>query len=206
MDSLEIINKFCNSELRWLPELGIGYYPVTAMPYNKKYFIDYMNLKDTPIGLALNKARTELVNKYTKDKVLDIGIGNGAFVEGRENTFGYDINPHAVEWLVLAKKFLHPFRGANSLTFWDSLEHIHNPKMILQGAKEYVFISCPIYDNVEHILGSKHFKKDEHCWYWTVEGLNTFMSAFGFEIQEVNWMESDIGREDIGTFVFKRVN
>jgi len=201
---MNLFQEFSESELSWIPALGIGYYPVKANPYNEAYFQAYNAIKETPIGLALNKARTELVNKYTNDKVLDIGIGNGAFVEGRENTYGFDINPVAVQWLVDNGKYRHPFRGANALTFWDSLEHIHNPTLMLQGAKEFVFVSCPIYNDAEHVLGSKHFKRDEHCWYWTVEGLIRFMSAFGFQVQEVNWMETEIGREDIGTFVFKR--
>jgi hypothetical protein len=67
-------------------------------------------------------------------------------------------------------------------------------------------VSCPIYENSEHILRSKHFRKDEHCWYWTEQGLITFMRHYGFEVVESNRMESDIGREDIGTFVFKRIS
>jgi hypothetical protein len=202
----EILTKFIDNELAWMPEVGIGYYPVTQSPYDADYFAKYQVMADTDIGRKLNQARINLVNKYTLDKVLDIGIGSGAFVEGRDNTFGHDINQHAVKWLIERKKYLHPFRGANSMTFWDSLEHIHNPKLMLQGAKEYVFISCPIYDDLSHLLKSKHYRKDEHCWYWTVEGITTFMSMFGFEIKETNRMETEIGREDIATFVFKRIN
>lgn len=201
---MDLFNEISRDNLAWIPNLGIGYYPVRANPYDEAYFEAYNAIKATPIGLALNKARTDLVNKYTNGSVLDIGIGNGAFVEAREDTFGFDINPVAVKWLIDRNKYRHPFRGAQALTFWDSLEHIHNPTLMLQGAKEFVFVSCPIYDDVEHVLRSKHFKPNEHCWYWTVEGLTTFMRIFGFEVQEINWMETEIGREDIGTFVFKR--
>lgn len=202
---MDLFNELAKDQLAWLEESGIGYYPVVANPYNEDYFNAYNALKETPIGLALNKARLDLVNRYLDGSVLDIGIGNGAFVEGRENTYGFDINPVAVKWLIDNDKYRHPFRGADALTFWDSLEHIHNPTLMLQGAKEFVFVSCPIYNDVTHVLTSKHFKPDEHCWYWTVTGLSKFMLAFGFEVQEINWMETEIGREDIGTFVFKRV-
>jgi hypothetical protein len=205
MNSLEIINKFSESELRWLPEIGIGYYPVKSTPYNAEYFERYMQMKNTPIGVALNQARVDLVNRYVSGSVLDIGIGNGAFVESGDNIRGYDINPVAVKWLVDRRKYLHPFRGADALTFWDSLEHIHNPQLMLQGAKEFVFVSMPIYKDLSHLMSSKHRRYDEHCWYFTEKGCILFMSAFGFECLEINNMESDIGREDIGTFVFKRV-
>lgn len=201
---MDLLNKLSEEQLTWIPKLGIGFYPVKANPYNAEYFEAYNAIKETPIGLALNEARVNLVNKYTSGSVLDIGIGNGAFVEARENTWGFDINPVAVKWLIDCNKYRHPLRGADALTFWDSLEHIHNPTLMLQGAKEFVFVSCPIYDDVEHVLRSKHFKPDEHCWYWTVEGLVKYMDMFGFQVQEVNWMETAIGREDIATFVFKR--
>ena len=201
---MDLFNEISKDNLAWIPNLGIGYYPVRANPYNESYFEAYNAIKETPIGLALNKARIDLVNKYTNGSVLDIGIGNGAFVEDRINVYGYDINPFAVTWLIERNKYRHPFRGADALTFWDSLEHIHNPTLMLQGAKEFVFVSCPIYDDVEHVLRSKHFKPDEHCWYWTIKGLTTFMRIFGFEVQEINWMETEIGRESIATFVFKR--
>lgn len=202
---MHLFNQLNERNLAWLQDLGIGYLPVTANVYDESYFQAYNAMKETPIGLALNKARTELVDRYTKGSVLDIGVGNGAFVEGRENTYGYDINPSAVSWLIERKKYRHPLRGGDALTFWDSLEHIANPTLMLQGAKEFVFISCPIYDDVQHVLRSKHYKPNEHCWYWTLQGLVLFMSMFDFEVQETNWMETEIGREDIGTFVFKRV-
>jgi SAM-dependent methyltransferase len=205
MFSLEIINKFTAKELNWLPELGIGYYPVTESPYDESYFAKYQQMAKTEIGERLNQARIDLVNKYTSEDVLDIGIGSGAFVDGRPKTFGCDINPVAVAWLTERNKYRHPINGGFHLTFWDSLEHIHDPKVMLNGAKSFVFVSCPIYKNCDHILASKHFRKDEHCWYWTAEGLKKFMGVFGFELIEMNQIESDIGREDIGTFVFKRI-
>lgn len=136
--------------------------------------------------------------------MLDIGIGSGLFVETCPNCYGHDINESAIAWLIDKGKYRSPLKGANSMTFWDSLEHIHDPTVQLTGIKEYAFISCPIYEDSDHILRSKHFRPDEHCWYWTDEGLKIFMWAFGFTCIERNQMETDIGREDIGTYVFKR--
>lgn len=199
-----MFQNFAHSKLNWLPESGIGYYPVTEQPYGLEYFQKYVNMEDTPIGKALNEARINLVNKYTDSDVLDIGIGSGAFVKARANTYGYDINPYAIEWLIEHDKYRGIVRGADALTFWDSLEHIHNPTTHLQGAKRFVFVSCPIYRDVDHILKSKHFRPDEHCWYWTHEGLQLFLWQYGFEMLEHNTMETEIGREDIGSYVFKR--
>lgn len=201
-----LLNKFSNEHLTWFAKLGIGYYPVKENPYDAAYFEKYNAVKETPIGLALNKARIDLVNQFCNGEVLDVGVGNGAFVEGRENTKGYDINPSAVDYLVSIGKYSNPMRNFDAMTFWDSLEHIHEPSQLLKFAKTFVFVSCPIYNDVNHVLSSKHFRPDEHCWYWTGAGLIYFMAQFGFEVQLVNWMETDIGREDIGTFVFKRIS
>jgi hypothetical protein len=92
----------------------------------------------------------------------------------------------------------------DAMSFWDSLEHIHNPTALLDNIKTYAFISCPVYRDKEHILGSKHFRPDEHCWYWTKTGLMAFMSNFGFTLIEYSNVETFLGREDIGSFVFKR--
>lgn len=200
-----MLEKLQSTSLAWYEELGIGYYPVTEQPYDKAYFERYKAMADTDIGRELNKARIKLVNKYTDSEVLDIGIGSGAFVKGRGNTKGWDINPCAKKWLADNKLLKNPIKPTNSLTFWDSLEHIHDPKLLLQSAKEYVFISCPIYKDLKHLLGSKHYRKTEHCWYWTYQGLITFMLEYGFEKIEINYMESEIGREDIASFVFKRL-
>jgi hypothetical protein len=199
-----LIDRFAKSELIWLPEQGIGYFPVTESPYDAEYFERIQKNSGTNIGLALNAARVKLVNEYTRGEVLDIGIGSGAFLARKNPTFGYDINPVAVEWLRKHRLYREPWAGADSMTFWDSLEHIHDPTEYLMGCREYAFVSCPIYQNAEHILRSKHFRKDEHCWYWTEEGICRFMAYFSFELVEYNDMETQIGREDIGTFVFKR--
>jgi hypothetical protein len=200
-----LFNHLAKDELLWLPERGVGYYPVKHSPYDEDYFNIYVENAQTEIGLALNKARIDLVNKYLDGKaVLDVGIGCGAFVEARPYTWGFDINPKGVAWLKENNKYLLPYTPIEGMTFWDSLEHIHDPSDMLDNAKAYVFISCPIYTDAEHIKRSKHFRKNEHCWYWTESGLKHFMSMYKFHCVEMNRMESDIGREDIGTFVFKR--
>lgn len=172
-----IFETFAEKELRWLPELGIGFYQFPQMVYNDDYS---------------NENKIDLVNSYTKLDVLDIGIGNTDFIKHRENTYGYDITNLISDWLVQSKLYRHPFKGANSVTFWNTLQKIQDPRLHLSGAKEYVFISCPIYKNVESINHRQDF------WYFTFNGLLTFMDAFGFEA-----VESKISH-DIGIFVFKK--
>lgn len=211
---LKKLPKLSPETLVWLPEVGIGYYPVTAQPYDDAYFERYQQQDQSEIGDRLNRARVDLVKKYTQgDELLcDVGIGGGRFVsdmraaEPKMRIRGTDVNPRAIEWLTERGIWHEPCEQAvDCLTFWDSLEHINDPSEILAAARRLVFVSIPIFRDCEHILRSKHFRKDEHAWYYTAEGFRTFMGEHGFLLMESNTMEQDAGREDIGTFVFRRV-
>lgn len=152
----------------------------------------------------LTRLRCELVAKYWDGRVIDIGIGGGRFVSDRP-CFGYDINPLAVDWLkhlgLYRDPYVHSFDAA---TFWDSLEHIHDPSPLLKNVRRWAFVSTPIYRDAEDVLQSKHYKPAEHCWYMTSKGINRFMGMFEFELVEANTMEQAAGRQQIETFVFRR--
>lgn len=164
-------------------------------------------MDQTITGERLTRARIALVDRHYHGEVVDIGIGGGRFVEDRAGTYGYDVNPLAVEWLQTAGAYWNPYKlPCRVATFWDSLEHIHRPDALLRNVSEWVIGSMPIYTSASHILSSKHFRKDEHCWYFTRAGLERFMARLGFAVREWCTMEQDEGREDIHSFAFKRVS
>lgn len=191
-------------QLKWLPSLGVGYYEVKESPYDQSYFNKYVSYEGSEICTELNNSRVDLVKTYSSDYVLDIGIGSGSFIKAHGKAYGYDINPAGVAWLKERDLYMDP-KQVHAVTFWDSFEHIRNPADILNEVTGFVFMSIPLFNGVNHILRSKHFRKDEHYWYFTQTGLVTYMSNLGFLMLESNRMESDIGREDIGSFVFKRI-
>lgn len=205
-----MLESLTKNRLLWLPDIGIGYYPVPKdeHPYDGSYWDKYRGYDRTPIGDQLTSARTELVRKYLKDPqriIIDVGIGGGRFVE-EMGCMGWDVNPCAMEWLVKHCAAVNPWETpVAAMTFWDSLEHIHEPSALLENAREWVFVSCPIFENVGQVRRSKHFRPTEHVWYFTRKGLADFMEMHGFGLVEINSMEEEAGREDIGTFVFKRV-
>lgn len=192
-------------QLQWRPECGIGWYPVSAQPYDLHYWEKYVGLDSSPIGERLTWCRLDLVQKFHAGSVVDIGIGGGKFVRSHPCASGYDINPAAIAWLTKIGKFVDPFSSVvEAATFWDSLEHIHDPSQLLRNVRRFCFVSLPIFSDCEHVLRSKHFKPDEHCWYFTRRGFETFMRFFGFQVIHECTMEQDAGREDIETFVFER--
>lgn len=193
----------------WWEDFGVGYFSVPEKnPYDKAYFEKYVGYAKTDMGRELTRLRVALVTKYAGDgPVVDIGIGCGQFVETRgiSNTFGYDVNPEGVRWLLDRGAWWDPYAyDPEHATCWDSLEHMKRPGIFTRCVRKYLFLSIPIFENKDHVLRSKHFRTDEHFWYFTRRGLLQWMRSHSFKLVEENRMEEELGREDIGTFVFER--
>lgn len=193
----------------WSEDLGVGFYPVSdpRPVYNADYFKKYLGYAETEMGKKLTKARIDLVNRHVGESttVVDIGIGCGHFLAERPNTFGYDVNPMAIRCLLMKDLWWDPYQyEASVVTMWDSLEHMRWPEDLLRRVTSWVFTSIPIFANKEHALTSKHYREDEHYWYFTRDGLIALMSKRGYECIEQNPMEIQLGREDILSFAFRR--
>lgn len=200
------LKNLVKKELMWFPEKGTGFFPVKNDVYDSDYFNKYIGYANTEMGAKITGARIDLVAGHYQGSVLDIGVGSGDFVETRGNTFGYDINPHAVKWLRSKNLYrdVYEWESFEALTFWDSLEHIEDIKRVIGQARDFVFVSMPIFKSGEHIVTSRHFRKNEHYWYFTREGLVNFFEGEGFELLEINDFEIQLGREDIWSFAFRR--
>lgn len=193
-----------SSNLVWWPERGMGFHPEPPMDYTGDYWENYRNLDDSPMGKALTQERVRMVRRHVDPvSVIDIGIGGGRFVEAA-GCDGYDVNPIATEWLGNRGALRDPYDGCAHISCWDSLEHIPNPKELVDCVSGYVFVSMPIYESGEAVLKSRHFKPGEHLWYWTHRGLINWFDAMGFDCVEHNTNESLLGREGIGSYAFVR--
>jgi hypothetical protein len=195
--------------LQWFAELGLGYYPVQMRPvdvYNEAYFAKYQGYAETELGKRLNDIRIKFVRRFYDGNVVDVGVGCGSFVRAiGGGSRGYDISPTAVRWLIGEDLFRDPYKhGAEAVTFWDSMEHIEDFSALLDHVTRYVFVSVPIFKSLDHVLRSKHYRKIEHCWYFTSNGLVRLMSRLGWELIGANDDESRAGREHIGSFAFQK--
>lgn len=174
------------------------------MTYEDYYFENYQKLDETEMGKRLTSARVDFVRKHTSITPVDIGIGAGAFVKACD-CFGYDVNQKAVEWLKSEGRYEDPYEvWSYVITCWDSLEHIPEPEKLINSVTDYVFVSIPIFENGAHVLKSKHFKPGEHLYYFTNNGLIDWFDKLGFDCIDSNTMESDLGREGIYTYAFRR--
>lgn len=190
--------------LLWSDELGMGFHPRSPIVYAGLYFRKYQALDATEMGAELTAARVSFVKRHFTGSPVDIGIGGGRFVL-EADTWGFDINPEAVKWLKAQERFLDVYAGqVEAITCWDSLEHIPDPAALVAQATEWVFVSMPVYLSQWDCLRSKHYKPGEHLYYWTQPGLIRWFAEQGFGCVEVNEIESDIGREGITSFAFRR--
>lgn len=191
----------------WSDTKGYGVHTRPPMTYNGEYFAHYQKLDATKMGMLLTRARLELVDRYTRPTAnVDIGIGGGRFVQ-ESGGFGFDVCEEAVKWL--GKNYVDPYaspeRSLPSVTCWDSLEHIPEPEKLLAQVKNWLFVSLPVCDSQAEWLESRHFKPAEHLHYWSLQGFIGWCAGQGFECVEVNKVETELGREGIVSFAFKRV-
>jgi len=205
------VGQFSRRCLTWWLQHGIGYYPVEAghAPYDQDYFDSFDRNAQTELGRALMQARVNFVERHYRGTLIDVGIGSGAFVELRNqrgrSTYGYDVNPAGLAWLEQRMLLVDPHLVSfDAVTLWDVLEHIPDFQSLLANVREWVFLSLPIFRDAEHALRSKHFKPEEHYWFFSRDGLVFAMDLCGFALVSENTMETDLGREDIGTFAFRR--
>jgi len=179
------------------------------MRYEGQYFAHYQKLDATPMGGLLTKARLELVEKYIDpSETVDIGIGGGRYVQEAKGR-GYDVNIDAINWLDESGIYwdvYHRDGAVKAVTCWDSLEHIPEPEKLLAQVTGWLFVSMPIYNDMADCLASKHYKPGEHLHYWTLPGFVNWCEDQGFQVMEVNHAESELGREGITSFAFKRVS
>lgn len=197
----------------WLPEQGMGRLHVHQAPYDQAYFQKYEGYAATPMGEAITRSRLELVHRFhPHGELVDVGIGCGDFVQARNGrpwgrTWGYDVNPEGIRWLNERQLFLSPYHGVvEAVSLWDVLEHIPEPAALLANVRSWVFTSVPLVpgDWGPPPPDWKHLRRDEHCWYWNRRGLVAWFRAQGFELAEENRLETLLGREDVGTFAFRR--
>jgi hypothetical protein len=199
-----------DNQLTWDEALGIGRgCDPDQTIYGADYWEKYRRYDVTSLGSFLTAGRIDFVRRHMgmprMDDLIDIGIGGGRFVIEMP-CMGFDVNPVARDWLYANGRFALPeLSQPRAMTFWDSLEHMKCPRDAIEPAREWIFVSMPIYKNRVHCLKSKHFRPGEHVWYFTQDGIGKFMCGFGFELVEVDNFEQKLGREDILTFAFRRV-
>jgi len=202
-----------DNDLTLCPFDGVAYQTdmkVTAS-YDEDYFNKCAGYEDKEIALKINAGRIAMVNEYAGAdvNVLDVGIGSGEFIKKRQHTFGFDVNPVAVEWLEscgLSVNSITDFKRFSAFTFWDVLEHIERPALYFSQMEggSFLFVSIPIFSNLKHIRQSRHYRPGEHLYYFTETGFIDWMAMYGFQLLDRQDFEIKAGRDNILSFAFRK--
>lgn len=199
-----------DNDLTLCPYDGVAYQ--TDMTVTASYDADYFNkcagYEDKDIALKINAGRIAMVNDHAGAdvNVLDIGIGSGEFIKKRPHTFGFDVNPVAVDWLNSCGLFASDFERFTAFTFWDVLEHIERPALYFSSmaSGSFLFVSIPIFSNLKSIRQSRHYRPGEHLYYFTENGFIGWMEMYQFQLLDRQDYEMKAGRDNILSFAFRR--
>lgn len=188
---------------------GVAYQKDMSHPikYADDYWQHYADLEGSEIANKINASRVALVNEFAGDntQVLDVGIGSGEFIKRRPNTFGTDVNAKAMAWLK-QNKLDGEIGKFEAYTFWDVLEHVPVPDKYFRLMPDncFLFTCLPTFSDLRWVRKSKHYKPNEHFYYWTETGFTDWMAEYRFRLLDKQYGETKAGREGITSFAFKR--
>jgi SAM-dependent methyltransferase len=163
----------------------------------------------TRIGWPIEPRRA--LRRHGKRRLLDFGCGGGSFLH-RMNRLGWratglDISNTAIERIrgqlgldALVGTLPHPglpAGGFDVVTMWHSLEHVHNPRAVLQSAFQLLAPGGRLLVAVPNIaglpfrwFGPAWFGLDlpRHLTHFTPVSLKAMLTAVGFSIRSVRML------------------
>ena len=177
----------------------------------------FMNIDiNTTMRLAINNVRggfLEQCNVHLNGapiKILDVGCGAGTFLDYAKDkgfaTYGCDICERSVKYVKnkghncfvsAIDNFTFAYNFFDVITLFDSFEHVNNPILVLQRIYKslkdsgHIIISTPL--RPETMTESwRHFRPDEHNFYFNRKSLHYLCDAAGFKIIAENLDESKV--------------
>ena len=153
---------------------------------------------------------------YIPDSILDIGYGNGSFLNVCKNTikkcYGNDVSDYPIpeDCTFIDDIFSKCFEV---ICFFDSLEHFDDINFISKLNCKYIFISVPEchYFSDEWFKNWKHRREDEHLYHFSKISLENFFSENGYKMINISNIEDIIRKPvdentNIISAIFKKQN
>jgi len=180
--------------------------------------------------------RVNILEKYVqkpmgskKIKYLDVGCSTGFVVEAAQSrgweAIGIDLNPETIQFgctrgLNLLNKSLDELtfeeNSFDIISMFDVLEHLPNPKTILEQAVKYtksgglIFLYLPNWDSASRILMGKnaHFIwPTHHLNYYNIDTISDLIERVGLQVEyfgtegldimDYIWREKEINKDNV---------
>lgn len=186
--------------------------------YVKDRYVKYGDLCKTMGDIRLSFLLGAIKKK--PKSILDIGYGNGAFLDICNNfgifTYGYDISGYEISQkhrVFLAYRDIFIDHHFTVVSMFDSMEHMENPDEILKNIDtEYIIVSVPWYKpwmGDDWFISWKHKRDNEHLHHYSKDSLELFFDKYFYKLISYSHIE-DLVRYDknndpnILTAVFQR--
>lgn len=204
-----------DGDLRICQERGVAYQAdmsSSRVPYDARYLEKVKAYEGSAIAAKVNAGRVAMLSRHLAPggSVLDWGAGSGEFMlTARGAGFaakGFDVIPETRIALEAAGAYAEDPAKFDSVTLWDTLEHLAQPLGVLARIRPgaLLFISIPIFTDLRRIRESRHYRPGEHLYYFTEFGLFYWLALAGFDVVEKSDHETKAGRDSIGAFAFRR--
>lgn len=180
--------------------------------YGARYWEKVSAYEGNAIATKVIRGRVDMLARHAQSgaSTLDYGCGTGAFVraaaERGYGARGFEVMPEAVVRLKRDALYADNVSTFDVVTLWDVIEHLENPQELLNQVKPGAILlaSVPVFESLDVIRESKHYRPGEHLMYFTVQGFVHWLGLHGFQFLEFSYHEIDAGRDSIGAFAFIR--
>jgi 2-polyprenyl-3-methyl-5-hydroxy-6-metoxy-1,4-benzoquinol methylase len=200
-----------DDDLTFIDSRGIAYQRAAGrVRYDNAYAHKVEAYEGSEIARKVNAGRVAMLRRHLPvgASMLDIGSGTGEFLHAARaagyDAKGYEVIPKMANELEAHQLFAadpHPF---DAVSLWDVIEHMEDPSARLKQTRKgaLLFVSLPVFGDIRAIRDSKHYRPDEHLYYWTEQGFINWAALYGFRLLETSRHECEAGRDSIGAFAF----
>lgn len=189
---------------------------VEPAPYT--YTPDYANAQSTTEAMSYLRlgiiAREMGYDALTQASVLELGPGAGVMMEVMRrhcrSVDGFDL---AKTHYVTVSDDEAKRRKWDLLVACDVLEHFPKLESLFDYQFDWAYISTPCRPEAidwNELAGWRHFKPNEHLWYFTLDELRAWFDARGYEVRYAGHAEDlirarwDRSKANISSLVVRR--